>query len=114
MIETVEVVADKGYESREDILNCVINGIVPNVALKYDKHERLFSIEYEEAEITEDVKSSTKPEYIQKCFPFYILNSFCFFTKKQIKPLKIKGFQTNCGGSEGTHSPLLPMVLTKS
>ena len=27
-IETIEVVADKGYESREDILNCVMNGIV--------------------------------------------------------------------------------------
>jgi transposase len=35
--ETLEVVADKGYESREDILNCVMNGIVPNVAMKYDK-----------------------------------------------------------------------------
>ena len=37
--ETIEVVADKGYESREDILNCVMNGIVPNVAMKYDKKE---------------------------------------------------------------------------
>lgn len=57
-IETVEVVADKGYESREDILNCIMNGIVPNVALKYDKHERLYTIEYEDAEIAEDIKSS--------------------------------------------------------
>jgi transposase len=36
----LEVTADKGYESREDILNCVMNGIVPNVAFKYDKTER--------------------------------------------------------------------------
>lgn len=66
-IETVEVVADKGYESREDILNCVMNGIVPNVALKYDKKERLYTIDYEQSEITEDVRNSTKPEDIQKC-----------------------------------------------
>jgi transposase len=30
--ETLEVVADKGYESRADILDCVMNGFVPNVA----------------------------------------------------------------------------------
>lgn len=59
-IETVEVVADKGYESRQDILNCVMNGIVPNVALKYDKHERLYAIDYEDTEITEEIKNSKK------------------------------------------------------
>ena len=66
-IETVEVVADKGYESREDILNCVMNEIVPNVAMKYDKTERLFNIPYEESEITEDILNSTRPGDIQKC-----------------------------------------------
>jgi len=64
-IETVEVVADKGYESREDILNCVMNGIVPNVALKYDKHERLYTIDYEETEISDNEKNSTMPEDIK-------------------------------------------------
>lgn len=72
-VETIEVVADKGYESREDILNCVMNGIVPNVALKYDKDERLYTIDYEEAEITEDIRNSTKPEDIQKCIKAGVL-----------------------------------------
>ena len=66
-IETLEVVADKGYESRRDIENCVMNGIIPNVAFKYDKTERVYNIEYEEVEITEDIRNSTKPEDIQKC-----------------------------------------------
>ncbi|MBN2884095.1 MAG: transposase, partial [Clostridia bacterium] len=66
-IETVEVVADKGYESREDIKNCVMNGIVPNVAMKYDRKERLYSIDYVEAEITEETRCSTNPDDIQKC-----------------------------------------------
>ena len=66
-VETIEVVGDKGYESRADILNCLYNGIVPNVALKYDKTERIFNIDYEEAEITEEIRSSSKPEDIQKC-----------------------------------------------
>ncbi|WP_278244556.1 hypothetical protein [Ruminiclostridium josui] len=42
-----------------------MNGIVPNVALKYDKHERLYTIDYEEAEITEEIRNSSKPEDIQ-------------------------------------------------
>ena len=65
-VPVVEVTADKGYESRWDIEDCIMNGIIPNVAFKYDKTERLYNIDYEEAEITEDIKNSTKPEDIQK------------------------------------------------
>ena len=66
-VETIEVTADKGYESREDIFNCLMNGIIPNVALKYDKTERIFNIAYEEAESTQEIRMSTKPEDIRKC-----------------------------------------------
>lgn len=72
-VETIEVVADKGYESREDILNCVMNGTVPNVALKYDKHERLYTIDYVESEISDEERNSTKPEDIQKCIAAGVL-----------------------------------------
>ncbi|HEX2946932.1 MAG TPA: transposase, partial [Clostridia bacterium] len=72
-VETIEAVADKGYESREDILNCVMNGIVPNVALKYDKDERLYTIDYMEAEISDNERNSTKPEDIQKCIAAGVL-----------------------------------------
>jgi transposase len=71
--ETLEIVADKGYESRKDIMDCVMNGIVPNVAMKYDKKERIYSVEYEEAEITEEIRCSKKPEDIQKCLHAGIL-----------------------------------------
>ncbi len=72
-VKTIEAVADKGYESREDILNCVMNGIVPNVALKYDKHRRLYTIDYVEAEIRDEDRNSTKPEDIQKCISAGVL-----------------------------------------
>lgn len=72
-MDTVEVVADKGYESRRDIEDCIMNGIIPNVAFKYDKTERLYNINYEEAEITEDIRSSTKPGDIQKCIKAGVL-----------------------------------------
>lgn len=64
---TIEAVADKGYESREDILNCLYSGTVPQVALKYDKDERIYPLEYMEAEITEEEKLSAKPDDIRKC-----------------------------------------------
>lgn len=72
-VETIEVVADKGYESREDILNYVNNGTVPNVALKYDKDERIYNIDYIEAEISDEVRKSNKPEDIQKCLAAGVL-----------------------------------------
>ena len=77
MLETeiLEVVADKGYESRKDIENCVMNGIIPNVAFKYDKDERLYAIDYEENDISEAEKHSTKPEDIQKCIKAGVLPS---------------------------------------
>ena len=71
--ETIEAVADKGYESRKDILDCVMNGIVPNVAMKYDKKERTFVIDYVENEISEEVCNSTKPSDIQKCIAAGVL-----------------------------------------
>ena len=66
-VATIEAVADKGYESRDDILECLVNGTVPNVGLKYDKDERIYNLEYEEAENAEELRSSTKPEDIEKC-----------------------------------------------
>lgn len=72
-IEMIEVVADKGYESRKDILNCVMSGIAPNVAMKYDKKERTYAIDYVENEISEEERNSTKPEDIQKCLSAGVL-----------------------------------------
>lgn len=72
-IEILEVVADKGYESKEDILKCLNNGIIPNVALKNDATECEIEIPYEESEITEEMINSTKPEHIQKCLEAGVL-----------------------------------------
>lgn len=66
-IEVAEFKADKGYESREDILNCVMHGSVSDVGFKYDKEQRFFDLEYREADITEEIRSSTQPVDIQKC-----------------------------------------------
>ena len=72
-LDTITIVADKGYESRRDIENCVKNGIIPHVITKYDKDERIYTIPYEEAEITEEQRQSTDPEDIQSCLKAGIL-----------------------------------------
>lgn len=72
-IETITIVADKGYESRQDIENCVNNGIIPHVITKYDKDQRVHTLTYEEAEITEELHQSTKPEDIQTCLKAGVL-----------------------------------------
>ena len=65
--DIVHFIADKGYDSRADIEKCLMNGIIPDVGLKYDKDERVFNLEYEERQITEELRQSTKPEAIQAC-----------------------------------------------
>jgi transposase len=72
-VETLTVVADKGYDSRKDVEKCFQNGIVPHVALKYDKEERIHTLPYEEAEISEVQRQSTEPKDIQKCLSAGVL-----------------------------------------
>lgn len=66
-IKTAEFIADKGYESREDIEKCLMHGVVPNVGFKYDKDERIHDLEYIAAEIDEATRQSEKAEDIAKC-----------------------------------------------
>lgn len=66
-VETVHFVADKGYESREDIEKCVLSGVIPDVGFKYDKEARYHVLDYKPIEVTSEDKASAQPEAIQKC-----------------------------------------------
>jgi len=66
-VEVIEALADKGYDSIEDVTACLMNGIVANPGIKDEQEERVFNIEYIENEIDEKTLTSTKPENIQKC-----------------------------------------------
>lgn len=72
----VEVVADNGYDNKEDMQDCLENGIMPNVCLSKEsdgkgnmvrKKECQVSFPYEGNTITEYEKSSTKSSDIKKC-----------------------------------------------
>jgi transposase len=71
--DILEVVADKGYESKEDIIECLKAGIIPNVALKNDATECEIELTFKECEITAEMLDSTRPEDIQKCLEAGIL-----------------------------------------
>lgn len=71
--ETLEVVADNGFESPEDMLECLKAGIVPSVAPKKDTEGTVITLAYEETEVSSEILNSTKPEDIEKCFKAGVL-----------------------------------------
>jgi len=74
--KTIHVGADKGYDDQDEIEKCIMNGIVPHVGFKVDKTERLLLLEYEEAAITQEDRSSAKPEDIRRYLKAGILPKF--------------------------------------
>ena len=65
--DTLHAIADKGFESGPDILDCLMNGIIPDVGFKYDRKERAFSIEHIPTFISIQDRASAKAEDIQRC-----------------------------------------------
>lgn len=64
--EIVKNITDKGYNDRKDMAKCLEEGIIPEVTLPEGKEEYEIEIEYEEKEVTEEEKASTKKEEIKK------------------------------------------------
>lgn len=74
-VPVVSVVADKGYDSREEIEACILNGIVPYAGFKDDKEERLLSLDYEKKDITDKMRNSADPKDISACLHAGVLPS---------------------------------------
>lgn len=62
--EVIEVVADRGYEAADDMIDCLENGIIPHVITDTGDDGYELEIPYEEAEVD---ASSTEPEELSKC-----------------------------------------------
>jgi transposase len=112
-IETVEAVADKGYESRDDIENCLANGTVANVALKYDKSERVFNLDYEEAELSEETRASTKPEDIRKCMHAGLLPACYENTAVSVEVQRLSSVSCFVKNADGTVTCPMGQTLSK-
>lgn len=61
----LEVVADKGYNSSEDMVACLENGIIPHVITDDGKDGYELELSYEEVEKVDT--TSSNPEEIKKC-----------------------------------------------
>ncbi len=60
----IETVADRGYESEEDMIKCLENGIIPNVITDDGKDGYDIEIQYEEADDVNE--KSTEPKELKK------------------------------------------------
>ncbi|MBQ6775875.1 MAG: transposase, partial [Synergistaceae bacterium] len=63
--KVIEAVADKGYDKDEDMIECLENGIIPNVILPDGQDCYELEVPYEEA--TDADARSTKAEDLKKC-----------------------------------------------
>ena len=99
---SVRTIADKGYESREDIEKCVMNGIVPDVGFKYDKEERVYSLDHIEAEITQERRLSTAPEDIQACLHAGVLPACYEGTNIQVEMRRLSEVSCFLRHADGT------------
>lgn len=66
-VEILETTADKGYECPEDHAEALSSGIVPNVIQRNGSCREFVEFEYQASEITDEQKSSNKPEDLKAC-----------------------------------------------
>jgi len=71
----LSVVADKGYDSHDDVLKTLMHGIHPNVPVRRGKDERVFSFDHRRVDVTDKMKDSTKESDIKKCLSAGVLPS---------------------------------------
>lgn len=66
-VDILEATADKGYESPDDQANALASGIVPNVIRRDGARTGEVRFDYNEAEVTDAQRASTKPEDLKAC-----------------------------------------------
>ncbi|RHO66603.1 hypothetical protein DW083_18855 [Parabacteroides sp. AF48-14] len=66
-VEILKTTADKGYECPEDHAEALASGIVSNVIQRDGSCREVVEFEYLAAEITDEQKSSNKPEDLTAC-----------------------------------------------
>lgn len=65
--QVLHLVADKGYDSKEEITTCLLDGILCDVGFKDDKHQRLIALDYIESTLSQETIHSTHSADIAAC-----------------------------------------------
>lgn len=110
-VPVVSVEADKGYDSKEEIKACILDGIIPYVGFKDDKEERLLSLDYEKKDITDRMRNSADPKDISACIHAGVLPSCYENTNISVEVLQSE--QLGCfQRSEDQKTVTCPMGFT--
>lgn len=65
--EIIEAVADKGYHDKEDMMECLKNGIIPNVILPEGQDTYELETEYKPCDDVNSLRDLTDAESLAKC-----------------------------------------------
>lgn len=66
-VENIEGIADRGYGNSEEILKCLLNGDTPTTQPNKGEKCRTFRFKKEDAEITDEMRSSNDPNTLLAC-----------------------------------------------
>ena len=99
-IDILEAVADKGYDDKADMLNCLMNGTIPHVIPRYGEDSHEFVLDYKACEITEDKISSTSPDDIKDCLEAGVLPNAYKDKGIEISVFEIERLGTDASDSE--------------
>lgn len=94
-VDVLESTADKGYESPEDHADALANGIIPNVIQRDGSSTEPVQFDYNEADITDEQKASTKPEDLKACLEAGVIPDAYEGILTDVQTTEIKEFATD-------------------
>lgn len=94
-VDVLESTADKGYESPEDHADALANGIIPNVIQRDGSSTEPVQFDYNEADITDEQKASTKPEDLKACLEAGVIPDAYEGILTDVQTTEIKEFSTD-------------------
>ena len=93
-VPVLETTADKGYESPEDHAEALANGIIPNVIQRDGGSTEHIQFDYNEANITDEQKASTKPEDLKACLEAGVIPNAYEGILTDVQTIEVKEFTT--------------------
>ena len=93
-VPILETTADKGYECPEDHAEALANGIIPNVIQRDGGNTEHIQFDYNEANITDEQKASTKPEDLKACLEAGVIPNAYEGILTDVQTIEVKEFTT--------------------
>ena len=98
-VPVLETTADKGYECPQDHADALASGIIPNVIQRDGGCTEQVQFNYNEATITDEQKSSTKPEDLKACLEAGVIPDAYEGILTDVQYAEVKEFTANVADS---------------